>query len=382
MSSTVAPSSSTATTRASRYLVGRESELARLVEAAREGELTIVSSVEPALAVALADACSRAFLPDENAWPVIRVDARVCDDVTDLARQLTRAAAAVVADASRLTESGAFETPKEGRARMEIRRALGPTAYALATETEGDGDGPRGVPAMSVAANAVVAARKRVLRPVLLVIHGVDELVRPGRSRFDEGQEALWALRGVWQRAHGPALLTGGAGAAAMAADPKQGFYGYGQLHEVQDLPPDRLEAAYREVLGARADDSAVAQAQALLGHAVWMAPEVVHALPARRVAGAADVREAWQRVVESREAELHGLLRAASRVHRLAVPILKALASGEGPYARMGRRGKFASDISRALLALEACALIHRLGEAQWRLADPALATLLRTES
>jgi hypothetical protein len=182
----------------------------------------------------------------------------------------------------------------------------------------------------------------------------------------------------VWQRAHGPALLTGGRLAAAISADPEQAFYGYGVLHEVHDLPPDRQLSALGELLGDRLDADALDRAQALIGHAPWLAPELHLHLPRSTRVTAADVLRAWRQMTAARLAEHHSLLRASSRVHRLAVPLLKALSRGEGPYAELRRQGRSASDISRALLALEHSDLVHRTADHRWRVADPAFVAML----
>lgn len=203
----------------------------------------------------------------------------------------------------------------------------------------------------------------------------------PGRSRFTDGNGALWAIRGVWQREHGPALLSGGQSAAAMAADEGEALYGYGQLHEVRDLPEDRLAEAFSQQLADKLTDDAVREAQSLIGQALWLLPALRSHLPARkRQLTVDDLHEAWEQMVALRVVEHHQLLRALSRVHRLAVPVLESLARGEGPYAALGPKGKGRrdDDIARALLALESCAAIHRLGGGRWRLADPTLQAML----
>lgn len=363
-----------ATPLGSAYLAGRERELASLADAMREGELTIISAADPALAAALADGCAEDLL--RRGWSVARTDARLADDITDLARGLARAAAEMLTAGPLVTDEAAFETAAEGRARLAARRVLGESAYALAT---GAGKAPSGVSAITTAAEAVVAAREES-GDALLVLHGVDELTREGLSRFKQGPEALWALRGVWQRSHGAALLTGGPAAAAMSTDEEHGFYGYGHLHEASDLPTDQLLSVYRDFLGPRADEAAVTEARELLGHGVWMAADLSRLLRTRGTINAHDVRAAWQTLVRSREPELHGLLRAAERVHRFAVPVLKAVARAERPYTRLRQQGLRSSDVARALVALETHSLTHRLGDAQWRVADPAVAELLRT--
>lgn len=355
------------------HVAGRESEVARLVEAVGEGELVTISAAEPSLAAALAEAAARR--QQQDGWALVQADVRVADDETGLARSVAHAAAASLGDPGALTVEESNETAQQSRTRLAVRRTLGADGYALAA---GTGDAPRGAEALSTAFKALASLREELDGRLLLVLEGVDELVKPGRSRFADGFAALWAMRGVWQRAHGPVLLTGGRLAAAISADPEQAFYGYGVLHEVHDLPPDRQLSALGELLGDRLDADALDRAQTLIGHAPWLAPELHLHLPRSERVTAADVLRAWHRMTAARLAEHHALLRASSRVHRLAVPVLKALSRGEGPYAELGRQGRSASDISRALLALEAIDLIHRVGDGRWRVADPIFATML----
>jgi hypothetical protein len=263
------------------------------------------------------------------------------------------------------------------RAHLAARRALGERAYALAAGEHTDA--PAGVGTLGLATEAVIALRRELSGKVVFVLHGVDELARPGRSRFADGQQALWLIRGAWQREHGPAILSGGPGAAAMSVDKQQAFYGYGQLHEAADLPDAQLAEAFVELLGDLLDDDGLREAQQLIGQALWLAPALRVCLPGRRRAGSAVVWHAWERVVAQREVEHHQLLRALSRVHRLALPVLDALAHQAGPYAALGHEGRRDDDISRALLALAENGAVHRLGQGRWRLADPTLATTLR---
>jgi hypothetical protein len=355
------------------YVAERESELARLAEAVVEGELIIVCAAEPSLAAALAQAAARQI--QQDGWGLVHADIRLADDETDLARTLARAAASTLGDLSALTIEESNETPQQGRTRLAVRRVLGARGYALAA---GTADAPRGAAALTAALEAVAALRADRDGRMLLLLLGVDELVKPGRSRFAEGFSALWAMRGVWQRAHGPALLTGGRLAAAMSADPGQALYGYGVLHEVHDLPHDRQITALGELLGDRLEADALDRARTLIGHAPWLAPQLQIHLPVTARVTAPDLMRAWRQMTAVRLAEHHALLRASSRIHRLAVPVLKALSRGKGPYAELRRQGRSASDISRALLALEHSDLVHRTADHRWRVADPTFAAML----
>ncbi len=355
------------------YVAGREDEVARLTDAVTEGELVIVSAAEPSLAAALAQKAARERQRD--GWALVQADVRLAGDETDLAGTLARAAASTLGDLSALSVSESVETREQGQTRLAVRRILGVHGHALAA---GAPDAPRGVAALTAAIEALVVLRAERQGRVLLVLTGVDELVKTGRSRFADGSGALWAIRGVWQRAHGPALIAGGRLAAAMAADPEQAFYGYGLLHEVHDLPPERQRSAIGDLLGYRLDADALERARELLGHAPWLAPELrLHLSATERVTGP-DVLNAWRQMTAVHLAEHHALLRASSRVHRLAVPVLRALSRGVGPYAELGRQGRSASDISRALLALEGSDLIHRVADNRWRVGDPAFAAML----
>jgi hypothetical protein len=347
--------------------------MARLAEAVGEGKLVIVCAGEPSLAAALARAVARQSQRD--GWALVAADVRLADDETDLARALARAAASSLGDLSALTVEESNETPQQGVTRLAVRRVLGTRAYALAA---GAADAPSGAAALTAAFEALASLRADLDGRMLLVLQGIDELLKPGRSRFADGSAALWAMRGVWQRAHGPALLTGGHMAAAMSADPEQAFYGYGVLHEVHDLPPDRQLSALGELLGDRLDADALDRAQTLIGHAPWLAQELHLHLPRSERVTAADVLHAWREMTAARLAEHHALLRASSRVHRLAVPLLKALSREEGPYAELRRQGRSASDISRALLALERSDLVHRTADHRWRVADPTFVAML----
>lgn len=355
--------------------MGREAELRRLEHACLEEELTLISAADSTLAAALGDACAARL--EHRGWAVVRADARIADDEADLAAQLIRAAASMAADVDALAVNPLVATTTELRATLNIRRSLGEPAYALLT---GSGD-LTGVEALSLAVQTVIKVRAPQQGQVM-VIHGLDELLRPGRSRFAKGEEALWSIRGVWQRAHGPALLTGGGLLAAMAAEPRHAFYGYGQLHEVPDLSDRAAAMAMGELFDPRADDGALMIAQRLLGHAVWLAPELARHLPDEPTIDGREVLRAWDRLLAYRRGEHHATLRAASRVHRLAVPVLKGLAHGQGPYATLRPRGFRASEIYRALLALENSELIQRVGGNGWRLADPMLAGMLRETS
>ncbi len=356
------------------FTAGREAEVLRLVDEVESGELVVVSADEPTLASALGDAAA-VELAERSQWAQVRADARVAADETDLARSIARSAAAAIGDLSALSVAEANETAEQARTRLNVRRVLGEQGFALAS---GAPDAVRGTQALRAATDAVIALRIAFGGPVVFVLHGVDELASVGKSRFDDGPGALWAVRGAWQRAPGPALLTGGRGAKAMAADKTHAFYGYGMLHEVQDLPADRVDAALRRLLGDVLDDDALADARRRVDQSLWLAPTLRRYLPDGRRATSAELAAAWAEMVSGRCAEHYELLRALSRLHRLAVPVLKAIAGGQGPYAGLDEHDRAAVTVFRALSALESNATIQRVGPRRWRLNDPTLASML----
>ncbi len=258
---------------------------------------------------------------------------------------------------------------------LEATRALASSRLTEHGDTTGGA-----LETLGAAVQAVISAREALDGRLILVLHGVDELARGGRSRFADGPGALWQIRGLWQRAQGAALLSGGTAAAAMAADDRQAFYGYGQLHEATDLPDWELRRVLGQVLQEPTivSTDGVAEAARLVGQALWLAPGLRSRLSGE-ARGPAAVRAAFEELVQEREVEHHQLLRALTRVHRLALPVLAALANGTGPYASAGGKRLRPADVSRALLALEDNGAVHRLGHGAWRLADPTLAAMLR---
>ncbi len=365
------------------YVAGRSREVNEIADTALEGELVIVSAADPSLTSALADAAAFT-LADRNKWAVVRADARLAADENALAEQLMSAAIGAIArvefprqmlgaDAAQEGDDG---TPTVlGRALLEATRALGGSRLTV------HGDTTEGaLQTLGVAVQAVVSAREALAGRLVLVLHGVDELARGGRSRFADGAGALWQLRGLWQQAHGAALLSGGSAAAAMANDERQAFYGYGQLHEAKDLPEWEVRRVLGQVLREHSivTTDGVAEAARLVGQALWLAPGLCARLSGE-AQGPSAVRAAFDRLVEEREVEHHQLLRALTRVHRLALPVLTALANGTGPYASTRGERLRPADVSRALLALEDNGAVQRLGHGAWRLADPTLAARLR---
>jgi hypothetical protein len=149
-------------------------------------------------------------------------------------------------------------------------------------------------------------------------------------------------------------------------------------LHEVQDLPADRVDAALRRLLGDVLDDDALADARRRVDQSLWLAPTLRRYLPDGRRATSAELAAAWAEMVSGRCAEHYELLRALSRLHRLAVPVLKAIAGGQGPYAGLDEHDRAAVTVFRALSALESNATIQRVGPRRWRLNDPTLASML----
>lgn len=365
------------------YVAGRGREVNEIAASALEGELIIVSAADPSLASALADAAAFT-LADRNQWAVVRADARLAADENALAEQLMSGAIEAIARVEFPRQMHGPDAAPEGddwtatilgRALLEATRALGSSRLTAHGDTTGGA-----LETLGAAVQAVISAREALDGRLMLVLHGVDELARGGRSRFADGPGALWQLRGLWQQAHGAALLSGGTAAAAMATDDRQAFYGYGQLHEATDLPDWEL----RRVLGQALQEPAivttdgVAEAARLIGQALWLAPGLRTRLSGE-AHGPSAVRAAFEGLVQEREVEHHQLLRALTRVHRLALPVLTALANGTGPYASAGGERLRPADVSRALLALEDNGAVHRLGHGAWRLADPTLAAMLR---
>ena len=365
------------------YVAGRSREVNEIAAAALEGELVIVSAADPSLAGALADAAAFT-LADRDKWAVVRADARLAADENALAEQLMSAAIQAIARVEFPRQMpGADATPEGddwtatilGRALLEATRALASSRLTAHGDTTGSA-----LQTLGAAVQAVISAREALDGRLMLVLHGVDELARGGRSRFADGPGALWQLRGLWQQAHGAALLSGGTAAAAMATDDRQAFYGYGQLHEATDLQKWELRRALGQLLHEPTivTTDGVAEATRLIGQALWLAPGL-RARLAGEAHGPSAVRAAFEDLVAEREVEHHQLLRALTRVHRLALPVLTALANGTGPYASIAGARLRPADVSRALLALEDNAAVHRLGHGAWRLADPTLAAMLR---
>ena len=176
------------------------SEVRFLAIEAAEGELTTVWAQDFGAAKDLVDKVAKVL--KTKGWLVVQADAREATDETGLAQSLLHSLSIALEEQGFNLTNGLVET-------------LG------------------GINSIVAAMHKITRVRDQYDQGLLFVLHGVDWMLEAENNDFADGSAALWAIRGVWQRAHGSAFLTGGPGALDVTCDKKEGFYCYGGLHEV-----------------------------------------------------------------------------------------------------------------------------------------------------
>jgi hypothetical protein len=247
-----------------------------------------------------------------------------------------------------------------------------------------------------------VFTRRASDQPTIVAVFGADELAEPRarrRPRLDNIGHLLWTLRSRLQHSIGPAYLAlvGGTGVIDLIAEKDAAFYGWGTEIELAPLPHDVLaQMLYRTMLEGTGEglsrdwpypDSAAtlaADLAAVCDGSVRVAEQLLDVLPtahrayARSEPSAAQLRlaqRAMDVLVELNATAIRTQARLLKDLHSNALPIARALARGDAPYAGV----RHPSDASRPLRLLHDAGLAVQREARQWTLTDPVLAAWLR---
>jgi hypothetical protein len=170
-------------------------------------------------------------------------------------------------------------------------------------------------------------------------------------------------------------VLVGGPAAVELISARDAAFRGWGRPFELRRLDEAELSAAIGSERGL---DPVVARRIAELSEGL---PRVADRL-ARRVdeetgeSTAGELAEAaWRGLLEAEGSTFRMTARLIADLHRVALPVCRALAKGEAPY-RVAR----STEVTRALRRLHVRGLCESPAPRSWRLTDPLLAGWLRS--
>jgi hypothetical protein len=299
-----------------------------------------------------------------------------CTDQQQVAQAIARAAAgALLGDARLLDVPEDRLSAVQQRTWLDLRRALGDIVDLL------DGELPAERPPAPLIADVVGALAQGAMERSVhtaLVLYGADVLIDVPRSRFTKPGELLWAMRSAAQGAPQFSLiLAGGPATIDLTSDPNAAFYGWGRPLKLGRLDTETLSDA---VIAALGSDRALALRVAELSEGLpriarllarWVREELATPAPGDPVGAA------WIRLLHDQASSLRTATRLLADLHRVALPVCQALATGRAPY-----RAAHSSEVTRALRLLHAHGVCESPKPRAWRLTDPLLAAWLRGDS
>lgn len=351
----------------------RSGELARITRLLRGVDLLLVHGPDAQEAIDLAGAA----LPSRSRLRTGTVDVDLCGSSEELAWRILRASADALAGDERLLDiPDDRRSPAEHKRWLAVRRALG-RDFQMLQEPAGKQSAKRDPTTLVSRAVAALArdggsaSGRRIL-----VLRGADSLINVPRTRFTETGRLLWSMRSAAQGARGLVLiLTGGPAAIELVSAHDAAFRGWGRSFELQRLGEAELGTALSEERGLTL---AVARRIADLSEGL---PRLADRLAARAehemsASPAADPAEAaWAGLLEAERSALRVTTRLVGDLHRVALPVCRALAKGQAPYS-VAR----STEVTRALRVLYIRGLCESPAPRTWRLTDPLLAAWLRT--
>jgi hypothetical protein len=304
------------------------------------------------------------------------VDADLCASSEELARKITRASADALAGNDRLLDMPEDRrTPAQHKRWLAVRRALGTAFQVLEDSTPRsvmDRD-PAQVVSDAIAALArggTSAAGRRAI-----VVRGADSMIDVPRSRFKQSSRLLWSMRSAAQGSGGAQIvLTGGPASVELVSAHDAAFRGWGRTLELERLDSPELTAA---ITAERGVDPAAARRIAELSEGLprladRLAGRVVNEL--EKLPATELVDAMWRGLVRDEASASRVIARVTADLHRVALPVCRALAYGEPPYS-VAR----STEVTRALRLLYARGLCESPAPRSWRLTDPVLAAWLR---
>ncbi len=199
----------------------------------------------------------------------------------------------------------------------------------------------------------------------LIALLGADELVSTGvgRGPLDGVDELLWTFRGRLQHAiEEPGVLLAGSDIAGeLTANERAAFFGWGTTITLG--VPARLEEEVAEILAedgfeqtiaARWATEVVERSEGSLPTAERLTTLTVAESHAGAPAAVA-VARAWRRLRELTHASHRQIARDLRSLHRLALPVVLAIAQDQPPYGV----DRFSSGPNKALTRLHAAGLV-----------------------
>jgi hypothetical protein len=350
----------------------RSQEIDRIATLLNDGGLLLVYGPDAQEAVEISAAGLAATYEISSA----EVDLDACTDQQQVAQAIARAAAgALLGDARLLDVPEDRLSAVQQRTWLDLRRALGDIVDLL------DGELPAERPSAPLIADVVGALAQGAMERSVhtaLVLYGADALIDVPRSRFTKPGELLWAMRSAAQGTPQFSLiLAGGPATIDLTSDPNAAFYGWGRPLKLGRLDTETLSDA---VIAALGSDRALALRVAELSEGLpriarllarWVREELATPAPGDPVGAA------WIRLLHDQASSLRTATRLLADLHRVALPVCQALATGRAPY-----RAAHSSEVTRALRLLHAHGVCESPKPRAWRLTDPLLAAWLRGDS
>jgi hypothetical protein len=299
-----------------------------------------------------------------------------CVDDRDVARVIARAVTrAMLGDDRLLDLPDDRRSPAQQRAWLDASRAFGSLKDLPDLM---NGGWPAGhEPARLIADVITALGRAGQARQVLptLALYAIDALIKVPRSRFTDPDGLLWAMRSAAQGApRVTLLLVGGPAGIDLIEDPDAAFYGWGRPVQLTRLDDETLSDAIREDLAL---DPGVALRVAEFCDGL---PRIARLLSNRlrlelaKPTSADPVGASWSQLLTEQAGSLRVTTRLLSDLHRVALPVCQALATGRAPYA-----AAHSGEVTRALKLLRVHGICESPKPRTWRLTDPLLAAWLR---
>jgi hypothetical protein len=349
----------------------RSRELARMTRLVRGGGLLLVYGPDAQEAAELVGAA----LPRRTQAHTGIVDVDRCESTEELARRVLRASADALAGDDRLLDIPEDRrTAAQHKRWLEVRRVLGKAFELLEGSTPGAAMDRKPTRIVSHAMAALARGSASSPRRHALVMRGVDSLVEVPRSRFKDPARLLWSMRSAAQGAKEVLLvLTGGPASIELVSAHDAAFRGWGRTFQLKRFDAAELGAA---ISSDRGVDVAVGRriaelSEGLPGLADRLAERAVSELTASPQVD--PVEAAWRGLLHDERSRCRLMARLIADLHRAALPVCRALASGGAPYGAAR-----STEVTRALRLVYARGLCESPAPRTWRLTDPLLAAWL----